>query len=140
MFSIEKGAETIFEILAYLIFLSLPLYEINKAIKESRKKSQSLENRISSIEEDIKDINENIKDHSLFMENKINNFSDYILDLQEKIKKDQNQKYDEMNKLKNMVAVSLNDTKQILTHYKVAHSLHSEEANDFRRKNEIILH
>ncbi len=74
------------------------------------------------------------------MDKNINVFSEYILNLQKRIKKDETQKYDEMNKLKNIVAVSLNDTKEILEHYKIVHSLYSEGVDEFRRKNEIILH
>lgn len=81
-----------------------------------------------------------MKDHSLHMDKNINVFSEYILNLQERIKKDETQKYDEMNKLKNIVAVSLNDTKEILKHYKIVHSLYLEGVDEFRRKNEIILH
>lgn len=57
---LEKGIESFYEILFYVIVLGLPFWELYKASAATQRKEETLQNRIHNLEKKLTNINEKI--------------------------------------------------------------------------------
>lgn len=83
--AITKGVEFFYEVILYVILITIPLYEMNRNQNEAKEKSKIISDKLQSLEDGIEKIKNEIKDESDNLGQKLSNFNVFVKNFEKSI-------------------------------------------------------